>query len=51
MKCSICGRKIEETFLKKILGTYIKKGKKKKAVCFECQKKFPRKEELLANIK
>lgn len=52
MKCAICSRKIEETFLKKILGTYIKdKKSKKQAVCFECQKKFPKKEDLLSNLK
>jgi len=51
MKCEICKKKIEETFLKKILGTYVKDEKgKKHAVCFECQKKFPSKEELLKHI-
>jgi hypothetical protein len=51
MKCEICKKKIDETFLKKIVGTYIKDEKgKKHAVCFECQKKFPSKEELLKNI-
>lgn len=40
MKCSMCNEKIEETFLGKILGTYIKDGKgKKQAVCSACQKK------------
>jgi hypothetical protein len=51
MKCEICKKKIDETFLKKIMGTYVKDEKgKKHAVCFECQKKFPSKEELLKNI-
>ncbi len=51
MKCEICKKKIEETFLKKILGTYVKDEKgKKHAVCFECQKKFPSKEELLKHF-
>jgi len=51
MKCEICKKRIEETFLKKILGTYVKDEKgKKHAVCFECQKKFPTKEELLNHI-
>jgi len=51
MKCEICKKKVEETFLKKILGTYIKDEKgKKHAVCFECQKKFPTKEELLKQL-
>jgi len=51
MKCEICKKRIEETFLKKVLGTYVKDKKgKKHAVCFECQKKFPTKEELLKHI-
>ena len=53
MKCSVCAKKIEETFMKKIIGTYVKKAgsSKKHPVCFECQKKFNSKEELLGNIK
>jgi len=35
MKCSKCGNKIEETFLGKIKGTYVKK----KPICQDCQKK------------
>lgn len=51
MKCEICKNKINETFLKKILGTYVKdKAGKKHAVCFECQKKFTTKEELLGKL-
>ena len=51
MKCEICKKRIEETFLKKTLGTYVKDEKgKKHAVCFECQKKFPSKEELLKKL-
>ncbi|MBI2107594.1 hypothetical protein HYT54_00550 [Candidatus Woesearchaeota archaeon] len=52
MKCEICGNKIESTFLNKILGTYIKDAKgRKHTICFECQKKFNSKEELLNAIK
>jgi hypothetical protein len=52
MKCEICKKKIEETFLKKILGTYVKDEKgKKHPVCFECQKKFTTKQELLKQLK
>ena len=41
MKCEICNKNIESTFMNKILGTYIKDEKgKKHAVCFECQKEF-----------
>ncbi len=40
MKCDICGKKIEETFLKKPLGTYIKDKKgKKHMICPDCQAK------------
>jgi len=40
-KCNICNKNIEETFLKKIRGTYVKVNKKSKTVCSDCQKKFP----------
>jgi len=52
MKCDICGNKIEETFLKKIVGTYVRDSKgKRKAVCAECQRKLKGKEELLAALR
>lgn len=51
-KCEICGKTIEKTFLGKIIGTYIKDEKyKKHLVCFECQKKFKKKDELLKELK
>jgi hypothetical protein len=51
MKCEICKKKIGETFLKKILGTILKDSKgKKHTICFECQKKFKTKEEILKNL-
>jgi len=34
MKCEICKQNIENTFLGKIMGTFIKK----KTVCSECQR-------------
>ena len=41
----------DETFLKKISGTYVKDNKgKKHTVCFECQKKLKTKEDLLKAI-
>lgn len=48
-KCSICNGKIEELFLGKIKGTIVKKpgSNKQYPVCFDCQKKFPKKEEML----
>lgn len=39
LKCDICKKKIETTFLEKIKGTYVKKGKKLKAICPSCQRK------------
>ena len=52
MKCSICNKTIETTFLNKMLGTYVKDSKGKlHAICFECQKKFTSKEEILKGIK
>ncbi|MFA4887724.1 MAG: hypothetical protein WC595_05915 [Candidatus Nanoarchaeia archaeon] len=38
-KCSVCGEKIQELFLGKINGTYLKEGKQLKPVCNRCQKK------------
>jgi rubrerythrin len=38
MKCEICSKRLETTFMNKIVGTYIVNGKKKKAVCPACQK-------------
>ncbi len=52
MKCSICSKNIETTFLNKIIGTYVKdKNGKLKPVCFECQKRFNSKEEILKAVK
>lgn len=52
MKCEICRKNIETTFMGKILGTHIKDDKgKKHTVCQECQKKFPDKTTILENIK
>ena len=52
MKCEVCGKSIDATFLGKILGTYVKDSKGKlHPVCFECQKKFDSKEEILKAIK
>lgn len=39
MKCFKCNKEIETLFLGKIRGTYIREGKKLKAVCNECQNK------------
>ncbi|MCK4589929.1 MAG: hypothetical protein KAT77_05785 [Nanoarchaeota archaeon] len=52
MKCEICKNKIEEIFLSKIKGTIIKKpgSSKPHYLCPDCQKKHPKKEELLEKI-
>ncbi|MBS3159028.1 hypothetical protein J4206_07110 [Candidatus Woesearchaeota archaeon] len=52
MKCELCKKQIEELFLKKLKGTYIKDSNgKKHAVCFECQKNLGNdKEEILTKI-
>lgn len=51
LKCEICKSKIEEAFLKKILGSYVKDEKgKKHLICPQCQKRFPKKEEILKNL-
>ncbi|MBI3033351.1 hypothetical protein HYY69_07795 [Candidatus Woesearchaeota archaeon] len=52
MKCEICSNKLEETFLNKIVGTYLKdKQGKQHAICFECQHKFHNnKEEMLKDL-
>lgn len=51
MKCEICKKNIEETFLKKLVGTYVKDAKgKKHAVCFECQKNLGSKESILEKL-
>jgi len=39
MNCDICKKKVEQTFLNKLIGTYVKNSKgKKKIVCPACQK-------------
>ena len=39
-KCDICKSVVDETFLGKLQGTYIGKGKKKKVVCKKCQGQY-----------
>jgi len=51
MKCALCKKGIEQTFLGKIIGTVVKDAKgKPHTVCFECQKKFQTKESVLAQL-
>ncbi|MBW2993143.1 hypothetical protein KY317_01050 [Candidatus Woesearchaeota archaeon] len=50
-KCEICKKKIEQTFLGKFKGTIIRdKSAKSHTICFECQKKFKTKEEILKQL-
>lgn len=53
MKCAVSGKQIQETYLKKILGTYVKDEKGKKfAVSHEVQHEYKNdKEAILAAIK
>lgn len=44
MKCTLCSKKIETTFMNKIVGTVYTKGKKHHAVCNDCQKRHTSKE-------
>jgi len=51
MKCEICKAKIEENFLGKIIGAYIKDAKgKKHLICPACQKKHKTKKQILEKI-
>jgi uncharacterized protein with PIN domain len=53
VKCNICTNKLADLFLGKVKGTIVKKegSSKQYNVCFECQKKFPKKEDMLNNLK
>ncbi len=49
MKCELCRKNIQETFLRKPVGTYVKDKKgKKHIICNECQKLG--KEEILEKL-
>ncbi len=51
MKCELCKKNIETTFLEKVQGTYVKgTNGKKHLVCAECQKKFPEKGDVLKKL-
>ena len=51
MKCEICSKTLQELFLRKIKGTYIKDAKgKKHVVCFECQKRLGVKEAIFNKL-
>ena len=51
MKCAICKKTISETFLRKLIGGYVKDKKgKKHAVCSNCQSKLGTKEQILKKL-
>ncbi len=51
MKCEICKENIEEKFLKKPIGSYVKDEKgKKHLICPHCQAKLPEKEQILKKL-
>lgn len=51
-KCNICGNKLKELFLEKVKGGVVYKpgSSKQYMVCFECQKKFSSKEEIIERL-
>ncbi len=50
MKCEVCKKDVEKTFLNKPIGTYMKDSKsKKRLVCNNCQKTY-KKEEILTKL-
>ncbi|MCB9358749.1 hypothetical protein H6503_02365 [Candidatus Woesearchaeota archaeon] len=51
-KCELCKEKVGETFLNKVLGSYIKdEAGKKHLVCSNCQSKLKDKTTILENLK
>lgn len=51
MKCAVCKKEMAETFLKKIVGSYVKDSKGKlHAICHECQKQLGTKEAILSKL-
>ena len=51
MKCEICKKAIQETFLNKQIGAVIKdKEGKKHNICSECQQKFKTKKDILEKL-
>jgi len=51
MKCNICGKKVENTILKKPRGTYIKNKNKRILICNECQSNLKTRDNILEKIK
>jgi len=52
MKCDVCAKELAETFLKKIVGSYVKDAKGKlHPVCRECQKRLRSKDAIIKALK
>ncbi|MFT4344111.1 MAG: hypothetical protein ACMXYE_05190 [Candidatus Woesearchaeota archaeon] len=50
-KCDICREKVGETFLNKVLGTYIRDAHgKRRLVCSDCQHKLQTREKILKHF-
>ena len=51
MKCELCRQDIQETFLRKMLGTVIKDAKgKKHYLCQSCQRQYKDKEDIIKKL-
>ncbi len=50
MKCAICGKEIETTFLNKIRGNYIHYRGKMYVICNECMKRFKTKDRVIEEL-
>ena len=51
MKCAICKSKVQETFLQKPIGTYVKDKKgKRKLVCMDYQKNLKTKDKIVEKL-
>jgi hypothetical protein len=51
MNCAICKKKIEQTFLNKVLGAYFRDAKgKRHIVCPSCQRSLGSKEKILEKL-
>jgi len=49
LKCDVCKGEVLETYLHKIIGTYVYIKGKQKVICNICQKKYSQ-EELLKHL-
>ncbi len=51
MNCEICSAKLQESFLQKIIGTFVKDAKgKKHMICPQCQRTLKEKKNILEKL-